>query len=363
MEDQRNAPIILWHQGGPSAPSMYGLLFMTGPIRILENKIERREITWSSKAHIIYVDNPVGTGFSFTEDDRGYARNQEDVGRDMLEFLNQFFTLFPHLQRNDFYVFGESYGGKYAPGVAYAIHKSDSSKINLKGVIVANGWTDPINQLVYGDFLFHIGLVDGGARNDLQILELSCKNLIRDKRLSDARLCWNSLIGMFMEIIGFPHLFNFIDTSVDNSDVEINEFFRRPDIRDAIHVGNNEFTDISSNGKVSQSLNEDFMDSIVDRLDVLLDHYKVFYYTGQLDIVVPYIGTDKFLQNLKFSSAMELENSKRHQWKVGNELAGYVRTAGNLTQIMVRNAGHDVPIDQPEWALDLITRILLNKPF
>lgn len=60
---------------------------------------------------------------------------------------------------------------------------------------------------------------------------------------------------------------------------------------------------------------------------------------------------------------MELENSKRHQWKVGNEIAGYVRTAGNLTQIMVRNAGHDVPIDQPEWALDLITRILLNKPF
>lgn len=62
---------------------------------------------------MIYIDNPVGTGFSFTDKDEGYARNQIDVGENLYSALYQFFTLFPELQQNDFYATGESYAGKY----------------------------------------------------------------------------------------------------------------------------------------------------------------------------------------------------------------------------------------------------------
>ena len=50
-------------------------------------------------------------------------------------------------------------------------------------------------------------------------------------------------------------------------------------------------------------------------------------------------------------------------WFVGNELAGYAKTAGKFTEILVRNSGHMVPRDQPKWALDLYHRIIFNKPF
>ncbi|KAH9368024.1 hypothetical protein HPB48_022290 [Haemaphysalis longicornis] len=71
-------------------------------------------MTWTQRYSVLYVDQPVGTGFSFTDDEAGYARNLTDVGRDMLEFLQQFFTLFDHYNQNEFYITGESYAGAYA---------------------------------------------------------------------------------------------------------------------------------------------------------------------------------------------------------------------------------------------------------
>lgn len=61
---------------------------------------------------MLYIDNPVGTGFSFTKSDEGYVTNEAEVGRDLFEALQQFFTLFSEYADNDFYITGESYAGE-----------------------------------------------------------------------------------------------------------------------------------------------------------------------------------------------------------------------------------------------------------
>ena len=61
-------------------------------------------------ASMLYVDNPVGSGFSYSSFE-GLPSGQPGVGEGLYEFLVQFFTLFPQYQSNDFYVFGESYAG------------------------------------------------------------------------------------------------------------------------------------------------------------------------------------------------------------------------------------------------------------
>nr|CAH7730060.1 unnamed protein product [Callosobruchus chinensis] len=92
------------------------------------------------------------------------------------------------------------------------------------------------------------------------------------------------------------------------------------------------------------------------------NHYRVLLYTGQLDIIVAYPLTLNFLENVEFNGIQEYREAKRDKWYVGQEVAGYSKTGGNFTEVLVRNAGHMVPTDQPKWAEDLIYRFTRNKP-
>ena len=55
--------------------------------------------------------------------------------------MAKFYESWPELKRNPLYVGGVSYGGLYAPRLAYAIHSS-LKDVNLRGVINANGILD-----------------------------------------------------------------------------------------------------------------------------------------------------------------------------------------------------------------------------
>ncbi|XP_074918526.1 putative serine carboxypeptidase CPVL isoform X6 [Chelonoidis abingdonii] len=167
-----DAPVLLWLQGGPGGSSMFGLFVEHGPYVVDKNlRLYKRKFPWTSKFSMLYIDNPVGTGFSFT-DDTGYAVNQDDVGRDLYSALIQFFQLFPDYQKNDFYITGESYAGKYVPAVGYYIHTYSSKakvKINFKGVAIGDGFCDPEMMLGgYAQFLYQIGLVDEKQREYVQ---------------------------------------------------------------------------------------------------------------------------------------------------------------------------------------------------
>jgi carboxypeptidase C (cathepsin A) len=81
--------------------------------------------------------------------------------------------MFPHLQLNDFYIISGSYGGKIVPSIAHQIHKHNKRKcrrdpyprINLKGFLLASGFTDPISQIDYGDFYYSYGIIDASQRD------------------------------------------------------------------------------------------------------------------------------------------------------------------------------------------------------
>jgi vitellogenic carboxypeptidase-like protein len=136
-------------------------------------------------------------------------------------------------------------------------------------------------------------------------------------------------------------------------------FVDRNKVRKALHVGDTQFS--HKNDSVSSKLFLDIMQSVRSWLEELLEHYRVLYYSGQLDIIVAYTLSLNMYNALQFSAAEEYRNASRWPWYVDGQLAGYVKTAGKFTEVLVRNAGHSVPIDQPAWALDLITTFTRDK--
>ncbi|ERL86633.1 venom serine carboxypeptidase [Dendroctonus ponderosae] len=367
------APVLLWLQGGPGASSLIGLFGENGPFTVKAKRgLKERPFSWTENHHVIYIDNPVGTGFSFTSG--GYAQNETKVGQDLYGALLQFFTLFPQLQGNDFFVSGESYGGKYVPAIAYTIHQRNPDsrlKINLKGLSMGNGLSDPEHQLKYGLYLYQLGLIDLNGLQAVQGYEAQGVRYIESKQFDKAFDVFDSLLNgdlnnhssLFRNLSGFDNYFNYL-YAVDPMEAELRlmaKYVQRADVRAAIHVGNTSFSDETN--VVETNLKSDVMQSVAPWVAELLSHYRVLIYNGQLDIIVAYPLTENYLQNLQFAGADQYRSAGRFQWRVGADLAGYVKQAGNLTEVLVRNAGHMVPADQPKWAWDLMSRFTRNKPY
>lgn len=94
--------------------------------------------SWHTKYNLLFIDNPVGAGFSYTDPD-GYCRNITQVGDHLYIGLKQFFELFPWLQQSDFFITGESFAGKYIPAIGNAIwegNKEEDFIINLQVQII-----------------------------------------------------------------------------------------------------------------------------------------------------------------------------------------------------------------------------------
>lgn len=374
-ENPQNAPVVLWLQGGPGGSSLFGLFVEHGPYRVSKGGIPKlRDTTWAQRYSMLYIDNPVGAGFSFTQDDRGYARNEVDVGRDLHEALQQFFTLFHEYAGNDFYASGESYAGKYVPAIAHAIDTAAAPrvKVNLRGIAIGDGMVDPETMYNYADFLYQIGLVDQRQADYIRDKTEQAVDDIKHGRYLDAFLIFDELINgditsktpYFKNVTGLDFYYNFLLSREPKCFGYYHAFVDSPVVRCAIHVGNLTF----NNGDATEShLREDIMQSVKPWLASLMDkpQYKVLIYNGQLDIIIAYPLTDNFVISIPWSGRAAFNKAPRMIWKKpsGVGVAGYVRKVGNFTQVLVRDAGHILPYDQPEVALDLITRFIDDKPF
>lgn len=99
-------------------------------------------LKYYSAANIIFLEAPVGVGFSYTNKSSDlYKLGDKVTAEDSYAFLIGWFKRFPSFKLHDFYLAGESYAGHYVPQLAELIHKrnQNSSKdmfINLKGFMV-----------------------------------------------------------------------------------------------------------------------------------------------------------------------------------------------------------------------------------
>lgn len=380
-----DAPVLLWLQGGPGVSSLYGMFTEIGPFVISEGRVQPRNVSWNDDFHLLFLDNPVGTGFSYTDSEAGYATTHEQAGQDLRNAISQFFLLFPKLHTNDFYITGESYAGKWVPAAAYAIHQynklvTKDTQINLKGISIGDGAFDPKRQFQgFGDLLWFLGMADASERKKFQEYE----GIIQDKlNLGDNVGAFEAFDEMLNgDFYPYPTYYanvtgmstNYFNFELAPDAVPLGgdfvDWLRMPAVRAQIHVGWRKYK--PANSTVEARLKGVWMLGQVDQLVTLMENYKVLVYSGQNDVILGAPLTEQSVDALNWTGKADYAAAKKVVWRrsasgTGSKLpdvAGYVRQAQNFTYAVVRGAGHMVPGDQPERALDLLKHFISGTSF
>uniref|UniRef100_A0A0D9XQV2 Serine carboxypeptidase-like 19 n=1 Tax=Leersia perrieri TaxID=77586 RepID=A0A0D9XQV2_9ORYZ len=147
--DPSTDPVLLWLTGGHRCSVLSALFFEIGPVKLVIEpyngglpRLRYHPYSWTKVASIIFVDSPVGAGFSFSRDTKGYDVGDVSCSLQIVKFLGKWFGDHPEYLANPFYVGGDSRAGLFAPFIAQKISQDIEAGVrpalNLKGYIVGN---------------------------------------------------------------------------------------------------------------------------------------------------------------------------------------------------------------------------------
>ncbi|KAG2571210.1 hypothetical protein PVAP13_7KG015100 [Panicum virgatum] len=143
-------PVVLWLNGGPGCSSFDGFVYENGPFNFEPGstlpRLQLNPYSWSKVSNIMYLDSPAGVGMSYSLNKSDYTTGDLKTAADAHTFLLKWFELYPEFQSNPFYISGESYAGVYIPTLAdevvKGIEKGVQPRINFKGYLIGNAFTD-----------------------------------------------------------------------------------------------------------------------------------------------------------------------------------------------------------------------------
>jgi serine carboxypeptidase-like clade I len=388
-------PLVLWLNGGPGCSSLLGFVQEHGPLVFKENSIEFEEndYSWNKEANMIYLESPVGVGFSKGLYD---SYNDDQTANDNLDALLKFLSIFPEYKKNKFYITGESYAGNYIPYLARAVlnyNKQTSDKINLKGILIGNGVADlryDMDNTLY-DFAYEHGLYGielreqflATCKRPLDITDEKC-NAILDKILTNLesvniydiyRNCYFDSQGTNYGVKNKKYPFTpflrlklqkfgpndngvteedklrLLNTEESSDKKNVKEsppcsddkgpmwFFGQTAVKQALHVDVNiQFS--FCNDTVHERYIWPEIGSVLLYPELLNAGLRVQFYSGDTDMAVPYTGSQKWIDNLK----MDVLTPYR-DWSIKTGVtAGYVvEYKTGFTFVTIKGVGHMVP--------------------
>ncbi|BGP23364.1 hypothetical protein JCM10295v2_002260 [Rhodotorula toruloides] len=388
--DPKNDPIVLWLVDRPFRE--------LGPCRIQPQGKDPvfNPYSWTNNASVIFLDQPVGVGFSYGDKgDRGIY-STEAAALDVYAFLQIFFETFADKFGNsEFFIAGESFGGRYIPVFADYILKQNlvaESKglrhINLVSVMIGNGFTNPITQ--YASYYPTVCTNQTGYGPYVSKRECRKMKEALPRCQSLVRACWddphNSALCVSASVYCETRLTSpYFATGRSSYDMTkfgeyeeekwIAEWLNREDNRHELGVdldqhghGIKKFKGCS--GKVFnhfEATGDGVKPSHPHVSSLLNANISVLLYVGTKDFICNWWGNNEWALELEWVGAGEYRRESLRSWfataesEGKRERAGVYRQAGGFAFATVDGAGHFVPYDKPREALALFNRWVFER--
>ncbi|HWB72166.1 MAG TPA: hypothetical protein VG452_08100 [Egibacteraceae bacterium] len=361
-------PLVIWLNGGPGSSSFLGLFAENGPYKINpDGTLADNPYSWNTNSSYLMIDQPAGTGLSVVEGPGFWARTEQEATDQLYYGLQRFFARWPEYAHLEVVVFGESFAGTYIPMLATTIlerNRGGHPPVNLAGIGVGDGWVDPyLQQATYGEYAYAHGLVGPTERAEVDQLYDACAQAIRDggpvsPRSAD-RIC-NRIEQYITSVSGGANVYD-VRLIGDYDFDSIGRYLDRVEVRAALHVDPQAKPWHETCKRVGFLLEKGEQDSVAHLYPALFEQLRVLIYNGLYDMDCNFMGTDAWIAAQQWSFRDEFLAAARRPWLVDGRLAGHIRSARGLAQVLVAGAGHLVPMDQPAAALALLDGFLRDE--
>ncbi|XP_024385315.1 serine carboxypeptidase 24 isoform X2 [Physcomitrium patens] len=378
-ENSEEKPLVFWFNGGPGCSSIaYGFAEELGPFFINSGgeSLRLNRDSGNKVANVLFVESPAGTGFSYSNTSSDLLA-AGDFRTDNYAFVTNWFKRFPQYRGRPFFLAGESYAGLYIPELAKLIYDNNKkltsqSRINFMGFMVGNPVIDAYSDnWGYIDFLYYHALISDETYSQMKKackfthdnapLSRECIQLMFYQSTNEyggidpysiyAPACvsessTNSSRNHFHRglqqtsknpVLGLVRQ-GYDPCTYDNSLI----YFNRPDVQKAMHANT---TGIPYPWVgCSDQLIVNWKDSAATVLpiyrELLNAGLRLWVISGDSDSVVPVTGTRYALASLNLPIVVPWYSWYHHQQVGGREVV----YKGNLTLVVVRGAGHEVPL-------------------
>jgi len=349
-------PVILWLQGGPGCSSMFGCFVENGPFLVQKDgTFKANPYTWNTNASMIWIDSPVGTGFSYVKGDN-YASNEKTIANDLYIALQTFFfKLQPSYANNPFYIFGESYGGKYVPWLASTVLTNNANPkagkpINLKGIGMGNGWVSPYYQTgSYAPFLYRNGRIDFAELEAANAFYESFAAAIDMGFYDLANVLGNDLLNTLMLAAGVNDVYDIRQKSDPTTPFanKLTTFLNTATARKALNVSNNVQWGLCDSNPYFALMSDIDMSS-ENLVPGILAKVPVLLYNGNYDLICNMDGTQTWSYAMSWPFQHQFQTAPNKTWTgAAGQIGGTYQASNGLTRLIVNNAGHMSPFDQP----------------
>ncbi|THG18596.1 hypothetical protein TEA_023793 [Camellia sinensis var. sinensis] len=348
----------------------------------------KNEYSWNREANMLYLETPVGVGFSYSTDASSYeAVSDQQTARDNLVFLQRWFLKFPQYMHRDLFITGESYAGHYIPQLAKLMTEFNQKEklFNLKGVALGN----PVLEFATdfnsrAEFFWSHGLISDST---YKIFTSSCnysRYVSEYYRSSVSPVCSKVMSQVSRETSRFVDKYDVtldvcissvlsqskkispqqvgekIDVCVEDETVN---YLNRQDVQNAFHarlVGVNRWV------VCSDILDYELLDVEIPTISLVGELIKagirVLVYSGDQDSVIPLTGSRTLVRGL--ANQLGLNTTVPYRvWFGGQQVGGWTQVYGDtLSFATIRGASHEAPFSQPGRSLVLFQSFLQGMP-
>jgi len=378
-------PLVFWFQGGPGCSGLGGLFTENGPyLPNSDGGVDYNPISWTQVANVVFLEQPAGVGFSYSNDSIGYNTNDTQAALDNFAFVEGFIQAYPQYKGRSTWLTGESYAGVYIPTLTSVILENPNSLIynQLSGFtagnpvitcisadynaiqmdlfyyhalvshIVYSNWTSNecdydssigICDAIFNDALTQIGVIFQQKRMENDDVEPS---LDPDCLYQD--FCTGNGTLEFAVNQGYPNGCSPVGS-------ELSFYLNRKDVQEFIGAKQAEWFECNGGENLfnytilGNSMIPHYLEFFAKRPDL-----KILVYSGDVDIfTVPFGYTKACLAELA-EEPIEIWQP----WFVNGATAGYVESFPHYTYATVKGGGHETPQYQPLTSFQMFERFI-----